>query len=448
MKKRFTVFYAVFAAIFMLFSLGYCGYNLYKEYKQGDARSASIFANTVFRLYADLEHVNDNTANNNQQIVHAAGDLSDYSFYEVKRGNEVIYSYPLGSTQETTSSNFTKRYSSDITLEKQGTFTVDCNIFLLRPYSIYYYSRVAFFMILGITLLTVILIIVSNKQSKIKDDSDPEEDDYEELGESIEETEIVEEKAEVVSESSETEDINESDAQTETVAIAEKESEEIVDDSDIENIEVTYQRENDEDETVVVEEKEDTPIEEEIENEAVNTENKEEVPKTEPEGLFSTSSGLGWESYLMTRLENEINRAISSEMDISIFVIKLTNMARNSDLSIKVCNYLAEQFKFRDLLFEYKDDCIVAIENGADLDAALSLADKLHDDIKNILTGTDSKCYMGISTRSIRMISAQRFLKEADEALLHAQEDESSPIIAFRADVEKYRKYMEQNFQD
>ena len=150
----------------------------------------------------------------------------------------------------------------------------------------------------------------------------------------------------------------------------------------------------------------------------------------------------------MTRLENEINRAISSEMDISIFVIKLTNLERSSDLSIKVCNYLTDQFKFRDLLFEYKDDCIVAIENGADLDAALSLADKLHEDITNILRGTDSKCFMGISTRSIRMISAQRFLKEADEALQHAQDDEASPIIAFRADVEKYRKYMEQNFQD
>ena len=438
MKKRFTVFYAVFAAIFMLFSLGYCGYNLYKEYKQGDARSASIFANTVYRLYSDLEHIDDNTANNYQQVVHAAGDLADYSFYEVKRGSEIIYSYPLGSTQEATSSNFTKRYTSEITLENKSAFTVDCNIFLLRPYSIYYYSRVAFFMILGITLLTVIIIIVSNKQTKTIDNSDSNEE------EEIDEDYELEEKV------IETKNVVESEKQDSPVKLSENETPKPKEEENIENIEVTYEREADNDDTTIVEDykteetKNNSDTSTKIENENVVV----EPAKTEPEGLFSTSSGLGWESYLMTRLENEINRAISSEMDISIFVIKLTNMERNSDLSIKVCNYLAEQFKFRDLLFEYKDDCIVAIENGADLDAALSLADKLHDDITVILKGTESKCFMGISTRSIRMISAQRFLKEADEALLHAQEDESSPIIAFRADVEKYRKYMEQNFQD
>ena len=119
MKKRFTIVYAVFAALFMLCSLGYCGYNLYKEYVQGDARSSSIFANTVFKLYSDLENLTDNKIHNNQQIIHAAGELSDYSFYEIKKGNEIIFSYPIGTTQEATSSNFTKRYTAEVKLEKK-----------------------------------------------------------------------------------------------------------------------------------------------------------------------------------------------------------------------------------------------------------------------------------------------------------------------------------------
>ena len=43
------------------------------------------------------------------------------------------------------------------------------------------------------------------------------------------------------------------------------------------------------------------------------------VTETEnPMGLFSPTTGLGWESYINTRLENELKRAISSEIDLSI----------------------------------------------------------------------------------------------------------------------------------
>ena len=51
---------------------------------------------------------------------------------------------------------------------------------------------------------------------------------------------------------------------------------------------------------------------------------------------------------------------------------------------------------------------------------------------------------MGISARSIRMISAERILKEAVEALAHTSLENETQIIAFRADVTKYRKYIEE----
>jgi hypothetical protein len=43
------------------------------------------------------------------------------------------------------------------------------------------------------------------------------------------------------------------------------------------------------------------------------------------------------------------------------------------------------------------------------------------------------------------MVGAQRLLKEADEALKRAEADETSPIIAFRVDNTKYRKFIETN---
>ncbi len=162
-----------------------------------------------------------------------------------------------------------------------------------------------------------------------------------------------------------------------------------------------------------------------------------------PAGLFNPVTGFGWEQYLLTRLESEINRAIASEIDFSIFIIQLPGLSRDSEMVKNVCNYLALQFQFKDLLFEYKNDCLVAMKISMDLDEALNFADKIYADIKNIIE--DNKCYIGISTRSIRMVSGERLLNEASQALLHAKDDEDSPIIAFRVDAEKYRQFLEGN---
>ena len=77
------------------------------------------------------------------------------------------------------------------------------------------------------------------------------------------------------------------------------------------------------------------------------------------------------------------------------------------------------------------------------LDEALNFADKIHADISQILE--QKQCYIGISTRSIRIVSGERLFNEALAAVEHAKNEEDSPIIAFRVDVEKYRQFLEQN---
>ena len=87
-------------------------------------------------------------------------------------------------------------------------------------------------------------------------------------------------------------------------------------------------------------------------NDAENTP-ASDSSESNPSGLFNPVTGLGWESYLDTRLENEINRAISSEIDISVFIINIPNLERESEESKKISEYLSLQFQFKDLLFEY-----------------------------------------------------------------------------------------------
>jgi hypothetical protein len=57
----------------------------------------------------------------------------------------------------------------------------------------------------------------------------------------------------------------------------------------------------------------------------------------------------------------------------------------------------------------------------------------------------NEKLTIGISSRCERIISSQRFITEAEQAVLHAAEDPDNPIIAFRVNPEKYREYMQQN---
>ena len=162
---------------------------------------------------------------------------------------------------------------------------------------------------------------------------------------------------------------------------------------------------------------------------------------TEPSGLFDPDTGIGWESYLLTRLDNEIDRATASEIDLSLFVFKLPSVERKSEVFKNICNYLAIQFQFKDLLFEHRNDCIVAIQISMNVDEALNLADKLYSDISNMINS--NSCRIGISSRSIRMVSGARLILEAEQAIEHA--DAKSPVIAFRVDSEKYRQLMEGN---
>jgi len=45
----------------------------------------------------------------------------------------------------------------------------------------------------------------------------------------------------------------------------------------------------------------------------------------------------------------------------------------------------------------------------------------------------------------MRMLPGKRLIQEAREALENAEADETSPIVAFRADADKYRKFIAEN---
>ena len=443
MKNRFIVVYTVFAAAVFIFALSFFGFNLYKEYSTNLEKSDIRYTNLV----NDIRTLSYNQAENNasyaQSIKKAVGDSAAYSFIQVKREGETVVFYPAGKLKEETVSKLTKSFSTSLTVNKQSV-TVDCNLYLIRPDSIFYYARVSFLMILIITIITVIMIIYLNLVEETSSDVISLEENLEEETEE----EILDDSEETVN-ISETEKVEEREKETEAPAPV-IEPEKTENETEEKSAEVTPE----EVKAIFAEPLTDDAVNETVED-AIPVDNPAPIETAKlpvdeikpaktadnPSGLFDPATGIGWESYLLTRLNNEIERATASEIDISLFVIKVPDISMTSEVYKNICNYLAIQFQFKDLLFEYKDDSIVAIKISMNVDEALSLAEKLYTDICNIIDGKN--CRIGITSRSIRMVTGERLLLEAEQSIEHS--DASSPIIAFRVDSEKYRQMIEMN---
>ena len=414
-----------------------------------------------------------------QNLKSVLKDFNDFSFIQINLNNSEVLKYPKDASADLTVSNLTKTFSSNFNTQN-GQFEILCNMYLLRPSSIYYYAKISFIIILIVTIITIILIFYINSQekqfsAKVSSEADSEllsENDFdsklqldENLSDSSSEVDSsfihqnsvnsIDLDIDLSSESKQNK--NSFDEDSEQISDLEKNTEmnTEIQQTDSEDGALNPEDKNNEDSQTENEEKEipaslpdyESPmiIESSDVKENNDAENAPDSDSSEsnPSGLFNPVTGLGWESYLDTRLENEINRAISSEIDISVFIINIPNLERESEESKKVSEYLSLQFQFKDLLFEYKNDCIVAIKISMNLDEALNFADKIHADISQILE--QKQCYIGISTRSIRIVSGERLFNEALAAVEHAKIEEDSPIIAFRVDVEKYRQFLEQN---
>lgn len=163
-----------------------------------------------------------------------------------------------------------------------------------------------------------------------------------------------------------------------------------------------------------------------------------------PEGLFSPVTGTGWEQYLLDRLDAELVRAASSEQDLSLIIIRIAGLSHTDELAKKIAHVLLDSFRFKDMVFEYGTNGFAGILQNVNLDEAMKTADLLYAGIDSILmeTGYDGQITIGITTRTARLLPASRMIEEASSAARKAEEEPSLPIVAFRANPEKYRNFV------
>jgi hypothetical protein len=167
---------------------------------------------------------------------------------------------------------------------------------------------------------------------------------------------------------------------------------------------------------------------------------------TGPKGLFSPRGNIGWEEYTNERLAAELHRCASFEQDLVFIVMEFRGPGRIDDgFYRQFAEDAVNFFTLRDLIFEKGDRGISIIYPNIDLETGFAKSEAFHHRILNrhspvFKSKTDLR--IGLSSRSGRLVDAERIVFEATEALTKALEDPVSRIVAFKSNPEKYRDFI------
>lgn len=499
MKAKRNYFTVAVCTVYIAAVLAFAA-SLIFEYSGGTKRAQERFTSLTKDLSRNLKENNTDSAEFSRAILESLGNVSDIAAIQVSSDGKLLFSYPVSIDENKTASSPLIKQLSTSVKGGENSAVLTAALYTLKPSSIYYKGRVAFLVILAATLAAALnLIIVSKKDTDGdgQEDTDAEKDgtedyffeeempDYEKVArketDAKEDATVYENDAEeeaAVTERTDAEesavtrnDVAEVAAVAEVTAAEDTAVSEVTAGNNAVAEENSYGTEIDSDKTLDFEDQ--TDIEETIPSvqekepvlENVQNAGEEEGAATEdasfaeeiheepslaennvaPVGLFDEKTGFGWEQYMPTRLDSELIRAASSEQDLALFTVRIPGIDWTTPEGKETASIIKDWVKFNDLVFDYGSDGFTAIFQNQNTDAALAEAEKTHTEIVSVLKRANSSAetpFVGISTRSLRLISGKRLFNESEQALFHAMEDKDSPIVAFRVNPDKYRSYL------
>ncbi len=408
MTNKSVVFFVIIIILIFLAGFGYFTASCIYDIKAGTIGAEQQFKALLREMdskAASSKFLSADYLNSLQPII----EKNDYiAALTIKSDTTTYFAYPVKSRYISTdsitpeiavSSPAMIVRSTNIPLNDKINTIVTAAVYLLPPHTVFKFARNAFFIILSGTLLAFIFLIICSKAEK-KDTSKQHEID-----------------------NTPSNTFDEIDIDT-----AFSEQPEPTPTSSVE-LKSTSQPE--------ITKTQDIP---QKENQVLGSDSVQ----IDPLGLFSPTTGLSWESYLETRLDSELVRAASAEQDISLVYIKILDLPHNHPAARKVSDILVKCFSFKDLIFEFGEDGYVLILQNSDLVHSLNICEKLYTEITSILQefDVDKKVFFGLSSRTLRLIPGIRLIKEAMQAVDKAMEDPSLPIVAFKVDAERYRKFL------
>ena len=447
MKRSTVIIYSVLISTIFVISLSFFGYNIYNELKHGNERTRKTFQHFTSKIEKNINSTN-------KDYLSYIENPSDFLAITIKENNKIVIKSPESLNDDfsnITNTTFVKVYTKKL-IQDNKTIDINAALYTLRPSKIFHYASYSFIVILIATIFTIIIISYITITEK--------------KGINLQQTA---KKIETFSENHDKilhEDNNQSISTVETQNEVETTTEEnIFDNDEIEELEWpehTFMIETEDSDNI-------SPSEEEIVEQNDSTQDiteKEQIEQYEKtdnyvtnpvpytistnetseinKNIYSEITGISKEISLITKLENDLVHATSSEQDLSLFIIKIPGLIYSNEETKQIVNILLQQFLYRDTIFEFENDGFAVIKSDMTIEAAEEKADLIYKNIQEL--HLENPAFIGISSRSIRMLSAERLIKEAKEALNHAIEaKDESPIIGFHVDVEKYREYIKNN---
>ena len=442
MKRSTVIIYSVLISTIFVISLSFFGYNIYNELKHGNERTRK-----TFQHFTNKKKKNINSTN--KDYLSFIENPSDFLAITIKENNTIMLKSPESLNDDfsnISNTTFVKVYSKKL-IQDNKTIDINAALYTLRPSKIFHYASYSFIVILIATIFTIIVISYITITEKKQINYQQQEKKSETFSETHDK--ILHDDEKVISPT------ESQDKQTTTT------EETNVDDEEIEELEwpehtFILESNNNDDITQIKEQNastQDIPEKEQIEQYektdnyvtnpvpyTISTNETSEINKN----IYSEITGISKEISLITKLENDLVHATSSEQDLSLFIIKIPGLIYSNEETKQIVNILLQQFLYRDTIFEFENDGFAVIKSDMTIEAAEEKADLIYKNIQELHLANPA--FIGISSRSIRMLSAERLIKEAKEAINHAIEaKDESPIIGFHVDVEKYREYIKNN---
>ncbi len=477
MKKMYIGIYAAIALLIIVGTFSWFVYGIIKDSDTGAEEAKSTFAYFAKQIIISSEKENFAQSEYNQRLYALAEELEIKAFVISKPSKSIVISWPKdsdlinydegGNFVIKSASLFIKNHSGKINVKTMKSYDTELilttSIPTLKPAVIYLRIRSAFFIILAVTILTVIIILstsLTHTQDRVYADINKRafEDDFKDDGGFSPKTYAKENKyyepEEEVYPHDYTEAKKEDESRLKPVEdIKSGKDEDIYGLEDLDNLKITQQFPYEAGkETKIKEEKDiayvssDSEEYTDIQNtSAFDTVNAEAIEKVR--GLYSPITGISWQEYLPEYLESELRRAASSEQDIALVIMKLDDFTLESMIGKKISALLIDFIKFRDMIFEFDNNGFAAILQDTNLDEAMKKAEEIYKGTKNILTEYDisKSVSIGITTRTSRLISSGRMIEEAQAAVNRAIKNNDDPIVAFRVNPDKYREFISDN---
>lgn len=426
-EKSIRIFSALILTAFAAAVLYFAG-SIVFALKQGPERAERDFIKLSDQINSDAASLNRYQASEHKYIAAFIIYSQQNTLFAYPASSNLIQTDTAGTPVLRNSSPFIKIFNTSLSVSQMPNTVLSAAIYTLHPSDIYNPARISFLAVLVCTLAVFTVLVYYAASAKT----------------SAPDTENTSEKT-IPDYAMQSEDID-FNAASDYNGIAEYDTEDVYDEAE---------------QSMVVQNslpsfaEPDLPLQPEMEyEEKTGTEAQPEVhnsePFADPMGLFSPATGVGWESYLETRLDAELVRSSSSEQDLALILLRIRGGEQRPDILAKAAAILIEIFKFRDFVFEYKKDGFAGILLNMNLDQAMVLAETLYTRLCDLLKNEymDAKPAIGISTKSLRLLPGSRLLTEAAQALEKALCEKDMPIVAFRVNPDKYRRFVAESGTD